>query len=148
MRITGLFREQVLELHLPQSDAIDRESPVLLREQPGKPDFFEITFLRSDNLGVDPKKAIAFCVRLAHAGDEPLRKAAADDPEANGQVGEYILWELDDPTGARPYLQRAVAGGIVDVAIDLAIATIFSTPKSRWQKTLVGYRALLEPAPM
>jgi hypothetical protein len=148
MRITGRFQDEFLELHFLESEAFDPDSPVLLREQVGKPDFFEMTLLRSNPADVEPKKSIAFRARLAHAGDETLRKAALDEPGAIGQIGEYILWELDDPTGARPYLERAVAGGVIDAAFDLIIAKVFSTPKSRWQRTPVGFQAFLEPVGM
>jgi hypothetical protein len=136
--ITGGFRDRFLQLYLPGSELFDRGSPVLLREQSGRPDFFEITFLRSDQAEVHGHRAIAFRARLAHVGDETLLKAAGDDPEANSQVGEYILWELDDPTGARPYLERAVAGGVVDAAFDLAIAIVFSAPEPSWRKMGMG----------
>jgi TPR repeat protein len=104
--------------------------PVFLRELSGKPDLFEITFLRSEGPEVQGHRAVAFRARLAHAGDNMLLKAADDDPVASKKLGQYILWELDDPTGARPYLERAVEAGADDAAIDLAIAAIFATPRS------------------
>jgi hypothetical protein len=105
----------------------DHGSPVFLRELSGKPDLFEITFLRSEGPAVQGHRAVAFRARLAHAGDDMLLNAADDDPVASKKLGQYILWELDDPTGARPYLERAVEGGAA-AAIDLAIAAIFVTP--------------------
>jgi hypothetical protein len=124
-RIAGYFRDEFLQLHLPESEAFDPDSPVFLRELSGKPDFFEITFLRSSHLGLQGQRTMAFRARLAHAGDETLLRAADDDPAANKEIGEYILWELDDPTGARPYLERAIVGGVADAAFDLAIAAIY-----------------------
>jgi hypothetical protein len=112
LRIAGSFRGQFLQL---------------------KPDLFEITFLRSEGPDVQGHRAVAFRARLAHAGDNMLLEAADDDPLASKKLGQYILWELDDPTGARPYLERAVEGRADDAAIDLAIAAIFVTPRSARQ---------------
>jgi hypothetical protein len=47
LRIGGRFRGRYLELYLPGSELFDSASPVFLRELPGKPDLFEMTFLRS-----------------------------------------------------------------------------------------------------
>jgi hypothetical protein len=127
--ITGSFRGQFLPLYLPGSELFDRGSPVFLRELSGKPDLFEITFLRSDGPDVQGHREVAFRARLAHAGDEMLLKAADNDPLASKTLGQYIRGELDDPTGARPYLERAVAGGAVEAAFDLAIAVMFVTPR-------------------
>jgi hypothetical protein len=129
LRIAGSFRGQFLQFYLPGSQLFDRGSPVFLRELSGKPDLFEITFLRSEGPDVEGHRAVAFRARLAHAGDDMLLKAADDDLIASKKLGQYILWELDDPTGARPYLERAVAGGAVEAAFDLAIAVMFATPK-------------------
>jgi hypothetical protein len=92
-----------------------------------------MTFLRSRGTDVQGHRALGFPARLAHAGDDMLLKAADDDPVANKELGEYILWEMDDPIAARPYLERAVEQGALDAAVDLAIATIFVMPKPAWQ---------------
>jgi hypothetical protein len=134
LRITGSLRGQFLQLYLPGSELFDRGSPVFLRELAGKPDLFEITFLRSSGPEVQGHRAVAFDARLAHAGDNLLLKAADDDPVASEELGQYMLWELDDPTGARPYLERAVARGAVKAVFDLAIAVTFVTPESRRQR--------------
>jgi hypothetical protein len=133
LRIGGRFRGRYLELYLPGSELFDRGSPVFLRELSGKPDLFEITFLRSRGTNVQGHRAVAFRTRLAHAGDDMLLKAADDDPIVNKELGKYILWEMDDPIAARLYLERAVEQGVLDAAVDLAIATIFVTPKPAWQ---------------
>lgn len=123
--ITGDFHDEFLELYLPENEAVDAGSPVLVREQAGKPDLFEITFLRSDRFSTESRKAVAYRMRIGRIGDDAIVKAAQNDPTASNEVGQFILWRLDDPVGARPYLERAVAGGIGDAIIDLAIIELF-----------------------
>jgi hypothetical protein len=53
-----------------------------------------------------------------------LLKAADDHLAASEELGQYIL-----STGARPYLERAVAECAEAAAFDLAIAVMFVTPK-------------------
>lgn len=42
--------------------------------------------------------------------DETILKAARNDPAASYEVGQFVLWRLDDPVGARPYLERGSRG--------------------------------------
>jgi hypothetical protein len=128
--VTGDFHDEFLELYLAENETVDPGSPVLVREQVEKPDLFEITFLRSDHLRTQPRKAIAYRIRIAGVGEDVILKAAKNDPAANNKVGQFILWHLDDPAAARPYLERAAEGGIWDALIDLAIIELFrrSTP--------------------
>jgi hypothetical protein len=67
--VTGNFRDEFPELYLPQSEAFDPNSPILLREHPGKPDFFEITFLRSNPLTIFWKSRSAKRVCSAQGDD-------------------------------------------------------------------------------
>jgi hypothetical protein len=126
LQITGDLGEQFRELYLPTGEALDAQSPILVRAQDGKPDIFEMTFLRSDRFGVRDRKTIGFGKRLGPLGEETILRAASDDFAANHTIGSYVLWQLDDPVGARPYLKRAVAGGIADALFDLAIIELFS----------------------
>jgi hypothetical protein len=121
LQITGDLGEQFQELYLPSGEGLDVHSPIFVRAQPGKPDMFDVTILRSDHFGVHHRKAIAFAKRIAPLGEDTILQAASDDAGANCAVGRYILWELDDPLSARPYLERAAAGGIADALLDLAI---------------------------
>jgi hypothetical protein len=100
-----------------------------VRAQAGKPDIFDVTFLRSDHFGVHHRKAIAFGKRIVPLGEDTILEAASDDGAANYAVGHYVLWELDDPLGARPYLERAAADGIPDALFDLAIIELFAPGK-------------------
>jgi hypothetical protein len=124
--ITGDSHDEFLELYLAEDEAVDSDSPILVREQAGRPDLFEITFLRSSRIDTHARKAIAFRMRIARVGGDTILKAACNDPAANYAVGQFVLWQLDDPIGARPYLRRAVAGGIVDALIDLAIVELIA----------------------
>jgi hypothetical protein len=122
--ITGDFEDKFLELYLPPGELIDQSSPVLLRRCEGKPDCFEITFLRSDAFDTQARKLFAVRRKLLHAG-EAAYKAGSGDCEANCAVGQFILWELDDPAAARPYLECAVEAGSADAALDLALILLF-----------------------
>jgi hypothetical protein len=65
--VTGDFGDQFLELQLPVGESIDHNSPIFVREQTDKPDFFEITFLRSDQFDTHVRKAFARCdVRISY----------------------------------------------------------------------------------
>jgi hypothetical protein len=87
---------------------------------------FDVTFLRSDHFGVHHRKAIAFGKSIAPLDEDTILEAASNDAAANYAVGRYVLWEPDDPVGARPYLERAAAGGILDALFDLAIIELFA----------------------
>jgi hypothetical protein len=124
--VSGDFRGRFLDLYVVGDAPLDPESPILVRGQAGKPDVFEVTFLCSDRLGTVARRTIAYRARLAPLGDEIVRRVGGDDPVACNKVGQFILWELEDPAGAKPYLERAVAGGIADANFDLAIIEIFA----------------------
>jgi hypothetical protein len=81
-----------LELYVPGSELFDRGSPIFLRELSGKPDLFEMTFLRSTGTDVQGHRSVAFRTRLAHAGDDVLLKAADDDPIANKELDQRIVF--------------------------------------------------------
>jgi hypothetical protein len=123
--VTGDFHDEFLEVYIPENEGVDSGSPVLVREQAEKPDLFEITFLRSDRFRTQPRKTIAYRIRIAGVGEDVILKAALGDPAANNTLGQFFLWHLDDPAAARRYLERAVEGGIVDALIDLAVMELF-----------------------
>lgn len=126
LQITGDFQDEFLELYLPRGETIDRDSPVFVREQADKPDFFDITFLRSDHFDTHARTIIASHMRIAPVGDDTIVKAGSNSPSACNIIGQFILWQLDDPICARPYLERAVAGGVVDAIFDLAVIALMA----------------------
>jgi hypothetical protein len=93
-RITGDFHDEFLELDLPEHEAIDSNSPILVREQIGKPDLFEVTFVRSNRFGTERRKTIGFRSRIAGAGAETILRVAQKDAAANSEVGRFLLWRL------------------------------------------------------
>jgi len=118
-----------LELYLLKGEMVDRTSPIFVRPQAEKQDLFDVTFLHSNQLDIRPRATVAFRMRIAPLDEEMIRGASLDDPTANYVVGQFILWELDDPIGARPYLESAFAGGIFDAIFDLAIVALFQATK-------------------
>ena len=123
--LTGDFGDRFQELYLPTGETLDAHSPIFMHARAGKPGLFDVTFLRSDPLGVHDRKALGFSARIAPAGEDTVLNAAGDDPAANHALGRYLLWRLDDPAGAWPYLESAAAGGIVDALFDLAVVALF-----------------------
>jgi hypothetical protein len=45
-------------------------------------------------------------------------------------IGSYLLWELEDTAGARPYLEAAAAGGSLEAALDLFVVAIFKIERA------------------
>lgn len=127
--VTCRFRGELLELYLPVGEHVDCDGPIFARETECGGDIFEIFFLQSDHLGTCERKSVAFRERIKWLGDATILGAASNDPAASNAVGQFILWELDDPTTARSYLERAVAAGMLDGIFDLAIAKMMSTPE-------------------
>jgi hypothetical protein len=64
--------------------------------------------------------------RLAPLGTEVLCRVNDDDVVALAEVGRFMLYEVGDVPGAIIYLARAFAGGVPDVAFDLAVAALFA----------------------
>lgn len=127
LQITGDFQDEFLELYLSTGQSADCAGPIFVRKQPDKADIFEITFLQSDPFGTSAQSVIAFRKRIAWIGDETILKAAHGNGVANNALGQFILWELDDPTNARPYLEKAVAAGVEGAVFDLAVAVLMKT---------------------
>jgi hypothetical protein len=123
--VTGNFRNKFLQLHVAHNKAIDPDGPVFLREKTKTPGIIEITFLSSNPLSTHPKKTFAYCNRLTPLPFRTILGAARGDPVASYEVGRFLLWELDDPVSARPYLQRTVGGGVTDALLDIAIVELF-----------------------
>jgi hypothetical protein len=121
--VRGDLDEAFVELVLPAGAKIDRESPVLIK--PIYPHIFRITCLASDPLSTKPVECVAFDRRLVRAGDDAISRAADGDVSGLQAIGSYLLWELEDPARARPYLEAATARGSLEAALDLFIVAIF-----------------------
>jgi hypothetical protein len=85
----------------------------------------EATFLASDNIATKPVVTIAFDRRLTVLEDEVLALAAKLDATALYSVARFLLWNLNEPESAVPYLESAAAQGIVEAAIDLLTLALF-----------------------
>ena len=103
---------------------IDVNGPVFVRA--ARPYLFDMTFLHSTPRGVQERGTFAFDPKIASVGEDVIAQAAQGDPTANFVVGAFILWELDDPQNARPYLEIAGEAGVLDALIDLAILELLS----------------------
>ncbi|WP_426434064.1 hypothetical protein [Bradyrhizobium genosp. P] len=121
--VRGDFDDAFVDLLLPAGSGVDRESPVLLKRLHSH--VFRITCLASDPGSTKTVETVAFDRRLTGAGDDAARRAADGDPVGLQAIGSFLLWELDDPAAARPYLHAAAAGGSLDATIDLLVVALF-----------------------
>jgi hypothetical protein len=122
--VSGDLHDRLVELYLPASERLDRTSPVFLRET-NYAGIFQITYLRSERFGrIQRQKTIAYDPKLAAVSESTIVDAWLGDASASNAIGQLLLWKLDDPNGARPYLERAAEGGIADALIDLAIIAL------------------------
>jgi hypothetical protein len=122
-RLTGDLQDEFLELYLPTDEKIDRSSPVFIRVRPDKPYIFEVSFLCSDAFCTRDQTTIAFSTKVASLSDDTIRDACRHDPAACNSIGQFLLG-LDDPIGARPYLEQAVVGGLAVSLYDLAVLAL------------------------
>jgi hypothetical protein len=67
----------------------------------------------------------AFDKRLTAVGDDILALAVKLDAAALYCLGRFLLWDLDDPASALPYLKTATARGSVEAALDFAVLALF-----------------------
>lgn len=123
--IRGDCETGFVDLVLPRGTKIDRESPILIRQV--FPDLLEATFLASNHSSTQPIVTVAFDMRLTFLEDEVLALAAKLDAAALYCVGRFLLWNLNDPESARPYLEGAAAQGNFEAAIDLLTLALFRT---------------------
>jgi hypothetical protein len=121
--IRGDCETGFVDLLLPRMAKLDRDTPILLR--PILPHLHEATFLVSDHASTGPVATLAFDRRFAPIDDQILASAARFDAAALHAVGRFLLWDLDDPSGARPYLEAAIQRGNSEAAIDLAVIALF-----------------------
>jgi hypothetical protein len=126
-RVRGDVEGDRVEVAVIGGKEVDH-GPVFLRPFAGAPGIYEITYLRSDKLTTRERTALAADAAIAKAGRELVRRAAASDPEALAELGRFILYELEQPERARPYLKRALTLGVLDaleVLADLAVIALF-----------------------
>jgi hypothetical protein len=77
---------------------------------------------------LEPEDAAVFFGRSADIVGgigEALTRAVKKDPSALYSVGRFLLWELDDPVSATPYLEAAAIRGNVEAAFDLLTLALF-----------------------
>jgi hypothetical protein len=123
--IRGDCESGFVDLVLPRGTKIDRETPILIRQV--FPDLHEVTFLSSDHFSTRPVVTIAFDRRLTFLEDEVLAFATKLDAAALYSVGRVLLWNLNDPESARPYLEGAATRGNVEAAMDFLTLALFRT---------------------
>lgn len=123
-RLTGDFDDRFFEVRVARTEKIDINGPVLMRV--ARPYLFEITFLHSTPRGVQERRTFAFNPKIASVGEDVIAQAALGDPAASYQVGAFVLWKLDDPERARPYLEIAGEVGLFDALVDLAVLALLS----------------------
>jgi len=86
-----------------------------------------VTVKEDKKRSMDPKRGtFAFDPKIAPFAEEVIAEAAQGNPTASYAVGAYILWQLDDPDNARPYLEIAGEAGVPDALIDLAVLELLS----------------------
>jgi hypothetical protein len=124
-RISGDVDDKFRELLLPVGENVDAGAPVLVRPDASHPSIFELTYLHSTAFGVQERKTIGFDPRIAALGEDIIARAARGEAVASDVIGRFLLWHLEDPTGARPYLERAARGGSFEALVDLAIIELF-----------------------
>jgi hypothetical protein len=124
--LTGDADNSFLELNLPSSERIDKDSPVFVRRVAGKPGLYEATFLQSDAFQTFERKSVAFGPQLTSVGDEALLKAAAGDPVASYAVALSYLSDENKPNvnAALPYLQAAASKGHLEALVELALISL------------------------
>lgn len=88
------------------------------------PDLTSARPRNSDQALTGPVATLAVDRRVAPIDDQnsglggPLRCCGA------ACVGRFLLWDLDDPSGARPYLEAAFDRGNSEAAIDLSVIAL------------------------
>jgi hypothetical protein len=121
--VRGDFDETFVDLILPAGQRIDRESPVLIKRI--LPRLFRIACLASDPTSTRPVESLAFDRQLLGAGDDTIKRAADGDAFGLHAIGSYLLWKVEDPVGARPYLEAAAVGGSFEAILDLFVVSLF-----------------------
>lgn len=122
--VTGDVDGKFVELRLPRSCRVDRTSPVLVKRRDQLDGIFDVTFLRSDAMEIRPQRTTAFASKLLHFGDDALAGVVRGEAEPCSAVGNYILWELDEPEAALPYLLRAAESGHEDALLTLSVLAL------------------------
>jgi len=115
-----------VDLALPAGTKIDREGPVLIRT--AFIDLHELTFSELGSHFHSSGGCGPFDRRLLPVGDEALARVVKKDPSALCSVGHFLLWDVDDPESAMPYLEAATIHGKVKAAFDLITLALFRRP--------------------
>jgi hypothetical protein len=134
LQLIGDLENRLTELTLFEASSFDRKGPIWTSEYEDAPGFFAIAVLYSDAWGVHERYLDAYETRLSPLGPELLWRALAGDAIALAKVGRFMLEKLGDFASARIYLERAflAAGAVIeDLAVDLAVAALFSEAEGR-----------------
>ena len=123
--LTGDIKGRFTELSLVHPVHFDHDGPIWTRERDDAPGVFEVTALQSSLLETKPQTFSAVERKLLPLGAAVLSALFDDDPKALAAVGRFMLYSLQDLAAAIIYLNRAYAKGAPNVAIDLAVATLF-----------------------
>jgi hypothetical protein len=124
--LTGDVRGKFTELSLFDAPSFDHDGPIWTGAHEDAPGFVEIAVLRSGRGETKPRDLLAFEMRLLPLGVDVLSRVVSNDAVALAEAGRFMLYKLGELTGAIIYLERAYAGGAPDVAIDLAVAALFT----------------------
>jgi hypothetical protein len=144
--ITGDVAGDFHQLHLTADALIDAQSPIFVRPITQRPGLFQVTYLSSDMIATQDRKAIACAEHLHGLGSEVIAKAAAGDAQALYTVGSFLLWALDDAANALPYLQTAAESGVFDAALDLAVLSLFELAQAEAEPPEILLDSVPEPA--
>lgn len=124
--VKGEFRDGDIEIAPIDGGSVDK-GPVYIRPLAETLGIYGITFLRSDRKhGTSDVTTFAVDSRLRPLARHIIEKALTGDGEALAEIGRFILYELEDPEWALPYLERALKGGLKDVLFDLAVIAAFN----------------------
>jgi hypothetical protein len=129
--LTGDLRNRFTELTLLDTTSFDREGPIWIRTCVEAPGFYEVAVLYSDAWGAHERYFYAYETTLSPLGTELLNQALADDVTALAKAGRFMLEKLGDFQSARIYLERAFLAGAEHLALDLAVAALFSKAEGR-----------------
>jgi hypothetical protein len=127
--ITGDIDGDYQQLTLTAHSLIDAQSPIFVRPIAQRPGLFEVTYLSSDMIAIQPRNAIACSENLRGLDSDVIAKAAAGKADALYTVGSFLLWALEDAANAMHYLQAAAEGGAFDAPLDLCVLGLFAWPE-------------------
>jgi hypothetical protein len=125
--LSGDIKNRFNELSSIDPVSFDYDGPIWAREREDAPGVFQVSALLSGLEDTKPQNFSAVEKRLLPLGRDILAALADDDAEALAAAGRFMLYQRYELAPAIVYLNRAYAKEASDVAIDLAVATLFAT---------------------